>query len=88
MVINMDFRCQYIVTDIKQTCLGQGLGVTITARKRTSKLGLRSYQWPIYNIGHTLPSRQNWTFASNSRCCYFKKSHVNHSIKQLTKFAK
>ena len=37
------------VTDIKQTCLGQGLGVTITARKRPSKLmhvhheGLRSY---------------------------------------------
>ena len=38
MVINMDFLCQYIVTDIKQTCLGQGLVVTITARKRTSKL--------------------------------------------------
>ena len=34
MVINMDF----IVIDIKQTCLGQGLGVTITARKLTSKL--------------------------------------------------
>ena len=34
MVINMNF----IVTDIKQTCLGQGLGVTITVRKRTSKL--------------------------------------------------
>ena len=37
------------VADIKQTCLGQGLGVTITARKRPSKLmhvhheGLRSY---------------------------------------------
>ena len=37
------------VTDIKQTCLGQGLGVTITSRKRPSKLmhvhheGLRSY---------------------------------------------
>ena len=37
------------VTDIKQTCLGQGLGVTITARKRPSKLmhvhheGLTSY---------------------------------------------
>ena len=27
MVINMNFLCQYIVTDIKQTCLGQGLGV-------------------------------------------------------------
>ena len=34
MVIHIDF----IVTDIKQTCLRQGLGVTITARKRTSKL--------------------------------------------------
>ena len=44
MVINMDFLCQYIVTDIKQTCLGQGLGVTITARKRTSK---------VMNLGHT-----------------------------------
>ena len=44
MVINMDFLCQYIVTDIKQTCLGQGLRVTITARKRTSK---------VKNLGHT-----------------------------------
>ena len=38
MVINMHFLCQYIVTDLKQTCLGQGLGVKITARKRTSKV--------------------------------------------------
>ena len=44
MVINMDFLCQYIVTDIKQTCLGQGLGVTIIARKHTSK---------VKNLGHT-----------------------------------
>ena len=44
MVIYMDFLCQYIVTDIKQTCLGQGLGVTITARKRTFK---------VKNLGHT-----------------------------------
>ena len=44
MVINMHFLCQYIVTDIKQTCLGQGLGVKITARKRTSK---------VKNFGHT-----------------------------------
>ena len=42
MVTNMDFLCQYIVTDIKQTCLEQGLGVT--ARKRTSK---------VKNLGHT-----------------------------------
>ena len=48
MVINMDFLCQYIVTDIKQTCLGQGLGVTITARKRTSKL-----VFTMKNLGHT-----------------------------------
>ena len=40
MVINMDFLNQYIVTDIKQTCLGQGLGVTITASK-------------VKNLGHT-----------------------------------
>ena len=32
------------MSDIKQTCLGQGLGVTITARKRTSK---------VKNLGHT-----------------------------------
>ena len=44
MVINMHFLCQYIVKDIKQTCLGQGLGVKITARKRTSK---------VKNLGHT-----------------------------------
>ena len=30
MVIKMDFLCQYIVTDIKQTCLEQGLGVVVT----------------------------------------------------------
>ena len=48
MVINMDF----IVTDIKQTCLGQGLRVTILPREnahlslcspRTHE-GLRSYR--------------------------------------------
>ena len=38
------------VTDIKQTCLGQGLGVTITARKRQSKLMLN-----MKDFGHTLP---------------------------------
>ena len=48
MVMNMDFLCQYIVTDIKQTCLGQGLGVTITARKRTSKL-----VFTMKYLGHT-----------------------------------
>ena len=72
MVINM-------VTDIKQTCLGQGLGVTFTARKRPSK-----FMFTMKDLGHTLPGRQNWTFASNSRCYYFKKSHA----KQLSKFAK
>ena len=51
MVINMDFLCQYIVTDIKQTCLGQGLGVTITARKRTSK---------VKNLGHI----GHWSYAA------------------------
>ena len=76
MVINM-------ITDIKQTCLGQGLGVTFTARKRPSKL--------IFNmkdLGHMLPGRQNWTLTSNSRCYYFKKKHANQSVKQLSKFAK
>ena len=47
MVINM-------VTDIKQTCLGQGLGVTFTARKRPSKL-----MFTMTDFGHTLPGRQN-----------------------------
>ena len=72
MVINMDFLCQYIVTDIKQTCLRQGLGVTITARKHTSK---------VKNLGHTSDLYiyrslviRCLVFASNSRCCYFKKA--------------
>ena len=47
MVINM-------VTDVKQTCLGQGLGVTFTARKRQSKL-----MFTMKDLGHTLPGRQN-----------------------------
>ena len=47
MVINM-------VTDIKQTCLGQGLGVTFTARKRPSK-----FMFTMKDLGHTLPGRQN-----------------------------
>ena len=38
----MDFLCQYIVTDIKQTCLGQGLGVTITARNTSDLYIYRS----------------------------------------------
>ena len=46
MVINM-------VTDIKQTCLGQGLGVTFTARKRPSNM------FTMKDLGHTLPGRQN-----------------------------
>ena len=38
----------FLVTDIKQTCLGQGLGVPSAVRKRLSKAyvhheGLRSY---------------------------------------------
>ena len=40
------------------------------------------------NLGHTLPGRQNWTFASNSWYYYFKKSYANHSVKQLSKFVK
>ena len=56
MVINMHFLCQYIVKDIKQTCLGQGLGVKITARKRTSKVMNFGHTSDLY---HTLPGRQN-----------------------------
>ena len=44
----------HYVTDIKQTCLGQGLGVTTTARKRPSKL-----MFTMKDLGHTLPGRQN-----------------------------
>ena len=47
MVIDM-------VTDIKQKCLGQGLVVTFTARKRPSKL-----MFTMKDLGHTLPGRQN-----------------------------
>ena len=46
MVINMDFLCQ--------TCLGQGLGVTFTARKCPSKL-----MFTMKDLGHMLPGRQN-----------------------------
>ena len=38
----------YMVTDIKQTCLGQGLGVTFTARKLPSRL-----MFTIKDQGHT-----------------------------------
>ena len=84
MVINMDFLCQYIVTDIKQTCLGQGLGVTITARKRTSKL-----VFTMKDLGHTR--------SLVIRCLVVKiehlqevtlENHAKHSVKQLSKFAK
>ena len=47
MVINM-------FTDIKQACLGQGLGGTFAARKRPSKL-----MFTVKDLGHTLPGRQN-----------------------------
>ena len=47
MVINFN-----MVTDIKQTRLGQGLGVT--SRKRPSKL-----MFTMKDLGHTLPGRQN-----------------------------
>ena len=36
--IHRNSLAMVIVTDIKQTCLGQGLGVKITARKRTSRV--------------------------------------------------
>ena len=49
MVINFN-----IVTDIKQTRLRQGLGVTFTARKRPSQL-----MFTMKDLGHTLPGRQN-----------------------------
>ena len=45
-----------MVTDIKQTRLGQGLGVTFTARKRPYKLLLT-----MKDLGHTLPGCQNST---------------------------
>ena len=45
-----------MVTDIKQTRLGQGLGVTFTARKRPCKLMLT-----MKDLGHTLPGCQNST---------------------------
>ena len=52
MVINM-------VIDIKQTCLGQGLGVTFTARKRPSKL-----MFTMKDLGHTLPGRSYAAWSS------------------------
>ena len=67
MVINMDFLCQYIVTDIKLTCLGQGLGVTITARKRTSKLMLT-----VKDLGHTTDLNRSLVI----RCLFVKIEHL------------
>ena len=75
MVINFN-----MVTDIKQTPLGQGLGVTLTARKLPSKL--------MFTMKDCLVVKLNINFASNSRCYYLKKKHANHSVKQLSKFAK
>ena len=76
MVINM-------VTDIKQTCLGQGLGFTSTARKRPSKL-----MFTMKDLGHTLPGRQIEHLQVTVDVTTLKKSHANHSVKQLSKFAK
>ena len=67
MVINMDFLCQYIVTDIKQTCLGQGLGVTITARKRLSELMLT-----MKDLGHTTDLYRSLVI----RCLVVKIEHL------------
>ena len=76
MVINM-------VTDIKQTCLGQKLGVTFTARKRPSKL-----MFTMKDLGHTLPGRQIEHLQVTVDVTTSKKSHANHSVKQLSKIAK
>ena len=79
MVINM-------VTDIKQTCLGQGLGVTFTGRKRPSKL-----MFTMKDLGHTLPGRQNvheHLKVTVDVTTFKKKSRADHSVKQLNKFAK
>ena len=88
MVINMDFLCQYIVTDIKQTCLRQGLGVTITARKRTSKL-----VFTMKYLGHTrslviLCLVVEIEHLQETEDVVTLKKYANHSVKQLSKFAK
>ena len=70
MVINMDFLCQYIVTDIKQTCLGQGLGVTITARKGTSKL-----MFTMKDLGHRILV---------IRCLVVKIEHLQVTVDVVT----
>ena len=44
--------------DIKQTCLEQGLGVTIAARKRTSKL-----MFTMKDFGHT-SDLYHWSYAA------------------------
>ena len=76
-----------MVTDIKQTRLGQGLGVTFTARKRPCKLMLT-----MKDVGHTLPGCQNSTLilqvTVDDTIFTLKKKHANHSVKQLSKFAK
>ena len=71
MVINMHFLCQYIVTDIKQTCLGQGLGVKITARKGTSK---------VKNLGHTSDLYRSLVI----RCLVVKIEHLQVTVDVVT----
>ena len=79
MVINMHFLCQYIVTDIKQTCLGQGLGVKITARKRTYK---------VKNLGHTSDLYRSLTSdlyrSLVIRCLVVKIEHLQVTVDVVT----
>ena len=76
MVINM-------VTDIQQTCLGQGLGVTFTARKRPSKL-----MFTMKDLGDRCLVIKIEHLKVTVDVTTLKKSHANHSVKQLSKFAK
>ena len=72
--VNMDFHCQYIVTDIKQTCLGQGLGVTITSRKSTSKL-----MFTMKDLHHTSDPYTSYR-SLVIRCLVVKIEHLQVTV--------
>ena len=66
-------------TDIKQTCLGQGLGVTITARKRPSKLMIT-----VKDLGHIRCLVVKIKHLQVTVDVITVKSHSNHNVKQLS----
>ena len=62
----------FLVTDIKQTCLGQGLGVP----RENAHLKL---MFTMKDLGHTLPG--HLLVRKSNIFNYLKKSLIYHSVK-------